>query len=327
MKRLEQEGVQAAIEIQLSARKVAEENKRLRRLLRHVGVHEETINSWDSERPCLRSEVYGEAVVNIEVSGQVEDYGAGATAPAALTEPDGCAVETLPPNCDSPARNENLGTVKDSSLFKNGELIDSASLSSDITPDVRKIYANHQYRSSSPDGSNSSSIIPTPSAPCKRNCNSPARKGDSGNVKDFPLSKNIESINSASLLSDITPDDRKTYANHQHRISSVDLPKSSGTIPTPSAPCKLLSHLTVNPAADITQMPLAPDDREGNIVVDDGIPCARAYQMLIHYATSEPKLDAVAGILEEGCVPNEGPGGGCRVRSKTIMKALDDICL
>ena len=323
MKRLEQEGVQAAIEIQLSARKVAEENKRLRRLLRHVGVHEETINSWDSdsERPCLRSELYGEAVVNIEVPGQ-----AGATAPAALTEPDDCAVGTLPPNYDSPARKGNLSTAKESSLFKNGELVDRASLSSDITHDVRKLYANHQYRSSSPDGSNSSSIIRTPSAHCKRNCNFPDRKGDSSTLKDSPLSKSRESIDSANLQSDITPNDWQTDANHQHRVSSVDVP-SCDPIPTPSAPCKLLSRLTVNPTADLTQIPLAPADREGNIAVDDGIPCARAYQMLIHYATSEPKLDAVAGILEEGCVPNEGPGGGCRVRSKTIMKALDDVCL
>ena len=38
------QGVRTTIEIQLSTRKVAQVNERLRRLLRHVGVDEETIN-------------------------------------------------------------------------------------------------------------------------------------------------------------------------------------------------------------------------------------------------------------------------------------------
>jgi hypothetical protein len=98
--------------------------------------------------------------------------------------------------------------------------------------------------------------------------------------------------------------------------------------PTLCVPCKLLKYLTANPSADLTQMPIASDGEEWNSdVVDDGIPCSRAYRMLIHYTTTEPKLDAVAHVLERGCVPNVGPGGGCRVKSKTIWKALDDICL
>ena len=58
--------------------------------------------------------------------------------------------------------------------------------------------------------------------------------------------------------------------------------------------------------------------------MDDGVPCSRAYKMLIDYATTESKLDAVTHALEEGCVPNAG--GGSKVKSKTMIKALDDIC-
>jgi hypothetical protein len=96
----------------------------------------------------------------------------------------------------------------------------------------------------------------------------------------------------------------------------------------PPAPCKLLTHLAANPGADITQMPTASDEEELDPKgADDGISCSNAYRMLLRYATTEPKLDAVAQILEEGCVPNAGPGKGCRVKNKTIWKALDDICL
>jgi hypothetical protein len=62
-------------------------------------------------------------------------------------------------------------------------------------------------------------------------------------------------------------------------------------------------------------------------IIDDGILCSRAYQILIYYTITKSKFDAVAHILEKECVPNVGPGGGCTVKSKTIWKALDDVCL
>lgn len=44
-----QEGIQATKEVQLSARAVVRENVRLRQLLRHVNVDENTINSWTQQ--------------------------------------------------------------------------------------------------------------------------------------------------------------------------------------------------------------------------------------------------------------------------------------
>lgn len=56
---LEQHGVQATIEVQLAARKVAQENARLLELLRHVGVDESTIGSWTATQqdPNLPSDL------------------------------------------------------------------------------------------------------------------------------------------------------------------------------------------------------------------------------------------------------------------------------
>jgi hypothetical protein len=47
--------------------------------------------------------------------------------------------------------------------------------------------------------------------------------------------------------------------------------------------------------------------------------------MLMQFATTEDKLDTVAHALENGCVANNGPGGGCKVPNKVVWEMLDDI--
>jgi hypothetical protein len=46
LKELRAEGVQATKDVQLSARKVVEDNERLKALLRHVGVEDHLIETW-----------------------------------------------------------------------------------------------------------------------------------------------------------------------------------------------------------------------------------------------------------------------------------------
>lgn len=97
-----------------------------------------------------------------------------------------------------------------------------------------------------------------------------------------------------------------------------------GEIPsvTPLAPCKLISHLAVNPSADITQIPIPaegtndPDEREG-------VECSRAYQMLMPYGTTVAKLDNIAFTLETGCRKNSK--GGCSIPQDSMYKALDEL--
>ena len=51
MRELQSRGVQATQEVQLSARKVVEENARLKGLLRHVGVEDHVIETWKPDSP------------------------------------------------------------------------------------------------------------------------------------------------------------------------------------------------------------------------------------------------------------------------------------
>lgn len=86
-------------------------------------------------------------------------------------------------------------------------------------------------------------------------------------------------------------------------------------------PCKLLTRLAANPGTDITQIPTPLEDTDNSGEVE-GVECAKAYQMLMQFAT-EDKLDSIAQTLENGCV--EGPGGGCQVPNKIVWKALDEM--
>ena len=138
----------------------------------------------------------------------------------------------------------------------------------------------------------------------------------------------VENVPSIDITSrSLGPSPRPRDSQDTRKCSS-SLESVSNTKHTATAPCKLRTHLAVNPRADITQIITTSDDAEpGPDIVNDGVPCSRAYRMLMHYATTEQKLDAITDVLEEGCVPDAGPGGGCKVKSTTIWKALDRVCL
>lgn len=99
-------------------------------------------------------------------------------------------------------------------------------------------------------------------------------------------------------------------------------------------PCKLLTRLAENPAADITQVlvatTLGPEEdaeRQQDAGALDGggkIECRKAYDMLMQYATTEEKMDTIARTLESGCTKNGK--GGCGVRSEFVLQALDGMC-
>lgn len=91
-------------------------------------------------------------------------------------------------------------------------------------------------------------------------------------------------------------------------------------------PCKLLSRLAENPGADLTQISVLPAADElvpaagGDA---EGVECAKAYEMLMSFATSEEKIDDVANALENGCMSNGQ--GGCAVKKKAIWQVLDGM--
>ncbi|KAL8857851.1 MAG: hypothetical protein Q9178_005607 [Gyalolechia marmorata] len=282
----QQEGIQATIEVQQSARKVVQENKRLKELLRHVGVAEETINQWvsgekrggdvhDEDEPdCRRKRgcsgiVAGGTGVQAGLSvgdAQGEGYQGWevVTASAPLLEHE--QVDLSHPAQTNP---------RDSSL----------SVGDGLLP-----FANE---------------TPTPARDRSPVNNIPPSSGTCGGSGDSETS-------------------RRCRRNSSGDTSSAGISVAS----RPAGPCKLLTHLAANPSADITQMPTALDEEGlGPKETKDGVSCSNAYRMLMYYATTESKLDAVAHILEEGCVPTAGPGEGCTVKNKTIWKALDNLCL
>jgi hypothetical protein len=97
------------------------------------------------------------------------------------------------------------------------------------------------------------------------------------------------------------------------------------------APCKLLTLLAKNPAADITQVPLSTESDNQPCKIgkpedcsSDGIECSTAYKMLMQYATSDEKMDKIAAALESGCTPSAA--GGCKVKKSMVWTVLDEEC-
>ncbi|PVI08323.1 hypothetical protein DM02DRAFT_607768 [Periconia macrospinosa] len=98
------------------------------------------------------------------------------------------------------------------------------------------------------------------------------------------------------------------------------------------APCKVLTLLSKNPGADITQVPLSKQagkqpceiGKPGGCSSTDGVECSSAYRMLMQYATSQEKMDKIAVALESGCTPSVG--GGCEVKKSVVWRVLDEEC-
>ncbi|KAK1756597.1 hypothetical protein QBC47DRAFT_422628 [Echria macrotheca] len=90
-------------------------------------------------------------------------------------------------------------------------------------------------------------------------------------------------------------------------------------------PCKLLTRLAKDPAADITNVPVPASSELFRDATRPGdIECRKAYEMLISYAVSDEKMDYVAKALEGGCTANGK--GGCAVKPKVVLQALDHLC-
>lgn len=91
-------------------------------------------------------------------------------------------------------------------------------------------------------------------------------------------------------------------------------------------PCKLLTRLAGNQSADVTQVTNPPSSTTPVLEASCGgdVQCRKAYEVLMHYATSEEKLDYVAETLEKGCVADGK--GGCAVKPAALWQALDNMC-
>lgn len=282
MRALQQEGVRATIEVQQSAKKVIHENKRLRALLRRVGVDEDTIDRSVAEhggeggdesdgwrqRICSRTGVRGTGVPADPMVGDLRLQ-----------------------------KHSTVGAVTTSAPLLEQERINLA------------LPAPKEHRERDPSDVNE--FLQASSEPSTLAGHRP------------PVDVTRPLLNSSQGSGDL---------ESQHRCrrisqSATSVPETSSKS-HPPAPCKLLTRLAADPGADIRQIPTESDEGEFDPTrAPDGISCSSAYRMLMHHATTESKLDAVAHVHEQGCVPSAKPGQGCMVKDKTIWKALDDICL
>jgi hypothetical protein len=83
-----------------------------------------------------------------------------------------------------------------------------------------------------------------------------------------------------------------------------------------------MTRLKDDLSVDMRQIP-AKSTANDEEVPTDGVECSKAYKMLISYANTDERLDAVARVLEEECVGNKD--GGCWVKNTTVYHALDKI--
>lgn len=168
----------------MSARKVAQENERVKKLLRHVGVEEEAINSWATEngdddgenidssleRLCLRRAAEGACDLAIadrcdSTEMELVDLGAiTAGVPLEQASPRYCPTTMDLRNCKSSVRIENPDTANKSSTLGSERPIDNAALLSDQPPGACE---SHNQKPLGKIPISDDTLIPTPSAPCK----------------------------------------------------------------------------------------------------------------------------------------------------------------
>jgi hypothetical protein len=140
--------------------------------------------------------------------------------------------------------------------------------------------------------------------------------GDSSNPSGTPLP-----------LQSSVPEPPKSTTMTSANIC-VEEPPLSDNVDAITSPCKLLSLLAENPAADVSQVPLP---RLEKVPYDDiskedtGVECSVAYKLLMQYATSDGRVNKIAAALESGCTPSAS--GGCKVKKSAMWKVLDEECI
>jgi hypothetical protein len=120
-------------------------------------------------------------------------------------------------------------------------------------------------------------------------------------------------------------DNTQENINHEGPSPRESINSEEGPSQPQSAPCKLLARFAADPSSDVSQILAGSEIRSKSDGTDGALPCESAYKLLMQYATSEEKLEALARTLEGGCVPNAD--GGCQVKNETVSQALLDICL
>ncbi|KAI9924177.1 hypothetical protein MW887_007127 [Aspergillus wentii] len=262
LREFEQEGIQATIEMQCAAKKVAEENIHLRELLLEIGIDRSTVNDWITRRRSSSDAM-------------------------------------------------DIGQIH-----------------------CHKIATGNSICNKAKQRDPSSAPLPKPQ--CSLPCNTACQSGSSPLSDSFPKSAEHSSPTTKdSQIPDRFSSPRRNKSASSSRdgnsIHDAGLPPSEpstlgeGSSPLPSAPCRLLTRLAANPGSDVSTILAGAESEHKPDSAKGSLPCESAYKLLMRYATSEEKMEALAQSLEEGCVPNSG--GGCSVKNEKVSQALLYICL
>jgi hypothetical protein len=113
------------------------------------------------------------------------------------------------------------------------------------------------------------------------------------------------------------------------------LPVGEGSVPTQQAsskldrsalsepsvfeearPCMAVSHILCQPSFETWES-------EAGGRPNGDVECSRAYQMVMPFATSNDKMEAISLKLKEGCSIDK-ERGGCKVKANVMWEVLDN---
>ncbi|KAF4211311.1 hypothetical protein CNMCM5878_002848 [Aspergillus fumigatiaffinis] len=256
LRQLQQKGVEATVEVQIAARRVAEENQHLRTLLNQLGASNEAISGWLKQR----------------------------------TE------NPMSPNASGHQQQLNSGVL--------------------VASEVRteeKPYPQWEGHGSGKreSGTNNSNNEGNEN---RRQCQ-PLMATEMVSPDDIPEGESYASGK------DKSPAASKTVSASSNNCSLINPTREKERLKCSPSRQAQVKHTRERPPQQRSSAPYEPDP--GN--TQDGVPCSVAYSLLRQHATSEEKIDALARVLEEGCVPDRD--GGCRVKHKMVAQALVDVCL
>lgn len=106
-----------------------------------------------------------------------------------------------------------------------------------------------------------------------------------------------------------------------HQVASLLNKSHSSTseISNESRPCLSVPHILAQPNIE------SPEDADlapGEVGSGD-VECSRAQKMVLPFAITNNKVDAISEKLKEGCVSDKR--GGCKVKAEVMWEILDDV--
>ena len=80
-----------------------------------------------------------------------------------------------------------------------------------------------------------------------------------------------------------------------------------------------VSHILSQPNNELQE----PSDLASGGIISGDVECSRAQKMVLPFATSNDKVEAISKKLKDGCVIDQ-KCGGCKVKANVMWEILED---